>query len=40
MVVPVPVDEVLVVDILDPPDHLVSQHQDSLHREPPASSQE
>ena len=28
-------DEVLVVDVLDPADHLVGQHQHRLHREPP-----
>jgi hypothetical protein len=34
----VPVDEVLVVDILNPADHLVRQHEDSLHREPPVAT--
>ena len=33
----VAVDEVLVVDILDPPDHLVGQHEDGLHGEPPGA---
>ena len=36
----VPVDEVLVVDILDPPDHLVGQHEDGLHGEPPGAEVE
>ena len=36
----VPVDEVLVVDILDPPDHLVGQHEDGLHGESPGAEVE
>ena len=36
----VAVDEVLVVDILDPPDHLVGQHEDGLHGEPPGAEVE
>ena len=33
----VPMDEILVVDVLDPPNHLVSQHEDGLHGEPPGA---
>ena len=36
----VAVDEVLVVDILDPPDHLVGQHEDRLHGKPPGAEVE
>ena len=36
----VAVDEVLVVDILDPPNHLVGQHEDGLHGEPPGAEVE
>ena len=36
----VTVDEVLVVDILDPPNHLVGQHEDGLHGEPPGAEVE
>ena len=36
----VAVDEVLVVDILDPPDHLVGQHEDGLHGEAPGAEVE
>ena len=36
----VPMDEVLVVHVLDPPDHLVGQHEDGLHGEPPGAEVE
>ena len=36
----VAVDEVLVVHVLDPPDHLVGQHEDGLHGEPPGAEVE
>ena len=36
----VAVDEVLVVHVLDPPDHLVRQHEDGLHGEPPGAEVE
>ena len=36
----VAVDEVLVVDVLDSPDHLISQHEHSLHGEPPGAEVE
>ena len=36
----VPMDEVLVVDVLDPPNHLVSQHEDGLHGESPRAEVE
>ena len=36
----VAVDEVLVVDVLDPPNHLVGQHEDGLHGEPPGAEVE
>ena len=31
----VPMDEILVVDVLDPPNHLVSQQEDGLHGKSP-----
>ena len=36
----VAVDEVLVVHVLDPPDHLVRQHEHGLHGEPPGAEVE
>ena len=36
----VPVDEVLVVNKLDPPDHLVGQHENRLHGEAPGAEVE
>ena len=36
----VAVDEVLVVDVLDSPDHLIRQHEHSLHGEPPGAEVE
>ena len=36
----VPMDEILVVHILDPPNHLVSQHEDGLHGKSPRAEVE
>ena len=36
----VPMDEILVVDVLDPPNHLVCQHEDGLHGKSPRAEVE